>query len=44
LGCDVSSLHLKYLGRSLEASYMAKYIWNGVIEKMVRRLASWKRM
>jgi hypothetical protein len=40
LGCSVSSLHLKYLGLPLGASYKAKYIWDGVIEKIERRLAS----
>jgi hypothetical protein len=44
LGCRVSSLPLKYLGLPLGASFKAKPIWNGVIEKIDRRLASWKRM
>jgi hypothetical protein len=44
LGCGVSSLPLKYLGLPLGACYKAKPIWNGVVEKIERRLASWKRM
>jgi hypothetical protein len=44
LGCRVSSLPLKYLGLPLGASFKAKPIWNGVIEKIDRRLASWKQM
>jgi hypothetical protein len=31
-----------YLGLPLGASYKAVSIWNGVIEKMERRLAGWK--
>jgi hypothetical protein len=37
LGCRVSSLPLKYLGLPLGASYKAKSIWDGVIEKIERR-------
>jgi hypothetical protein len=44
LGCGVSSLPLKYLGLPLGACYKAKSIWDGVVEKIERRLASWKRM
>jgi hypothetical protein len=44
LGCRVSSLPLKYLGLLPGASYKAKSIWNGVVEKIERRLASWKMM
>jgi hypothetical protein len=40
MGCGVSSLPLKYLGLPLGASYKAKHIWDGVIEKIERRLAS----
>lgn len=42
LGCGVSSLHLKHLGLPLGASYKAKPISDGVIEKIELRLASWK--
>lgn len=34
LGCGVSSLPVKYLGLPLGASYKAKHIWDGVIEKI----------
>jgi hypothetical protein len=44
LGCGVSSLPLQYLGLLLRACFKAKPIWNGVVEKIERRLASWKRM
>lgn len=32
-GCGVSSLPVKSLGLPLEASYKAKHIWDGVIER-----------
>jgi len=44
LGCRVASLPMTYLGLLLGASYKAVSIWNGVIEKMERQLAGWKRM
>jgi hypothetical protein len=37
-------LLVKYLGLPLGASYKAKHIWDGVMEKMEYRLASWKHM
>jgi len=44
LGCGTSYLLLKYLGLPLWASYKAKSIWIVIVEKMERRLDSWKRM
>jgi hypothetical protein len=44
LGCRVASLPMKYFGLSLEASYKATTIWNGIIQKMEHRLAGWKRL
>ncbi|XP_042965576.1 uncharacterized protein LOC122299388 [Carya illinoinensis] len=44
LGCVVSSLPLKYLGLPLGASFKAKSIWEGVLEKFERRLAGWKKV
>ena len=44
LGCGVSSLPLKYLGLPLGACYKAKSIWDGVLEKIEWRLASWKQL
>jgi hypothetical protein len=44
LGCRVSSLPLTYLGLPLGASFKSKTIWAGVVEKMEKRLAGWKRM
>jgi hypothetical protein len=39
-----TSLAMKYLGLLQGASYKAKSIWDVIVEKMERRLASWKRM
>jgi hypothetical protein len=39
LGCWISSLPMRYLCLPLEASFKAKSIWDGVIEKIERRLA-----
>jgi len=44
MGCGVSSLPLKYLGLPLGAPFKAKSIWDDVVGKIERRLASWKRM
>jgi hypothetical protein len=44
LGCGVATLLLKYLGLPLGASFKAKHIWDGVIEKIEHWLASWKRL
>lgn len=35
---------IKYLGLILSASYKTTSIWNGVIEKMERRLVGWKKL
>lgn len=35
---------MTYLGLSLEASFKSTSIWNGVIEKVERRLASWNKL
>jgi hypothetical protein len=40
----VEDLPMTYLGLPLGASYKSTSIWNGVIEKMERRLAGWKQM
>jgi len=44
LGCGVANLPVKYLGLPLGASYKSIHIWDGVIEKVERWLASWKRL
>jgi hypothetical protein len=36
LGCGVSSLSFKYFGLPLGASFKAKSIWDGVLEKIER--------
>jgi hypothetical protein len=42
LGCGIASLLVKYLGLPLGASYKSTHIWDGVIERIEPRLASWK--
>jgi hypothetical protein len=44
LGCRIGSLSMTYLGMSLGASFKSISIWNGVIEKVERRLASWNKL
>jgi hypothetical protein len=44
LGCRVGSLPMTYLGLPLGASYKSVSTWKGVVEKMKKRLAGWKRM
>jgi hypothetical protein len=44
LGCEVAILPMKYLGLPLRASYKSIHIWDGVIEKIERQLANWKRL
>jgi hypothetical protein len=44
LGCQTTSLPMKYLGLPLGASFKAKSIWNPIIERMEKRLAGWKRL
>jgi hypothetical protein len=44
LGCNISSLPLHYLGLPLGAPFKSKAIWDEVIEKMEKRLASWKKI
>ena len=43
LGCRVGSLLSQYLGLPLGAPNKAPFVWDGVEEKMRRRLAQWKR-
>ena len=42
LGCVTSSLPLKYLGLPLRAHFRARATWDGIVEKVECRLASWK--
>jgi hypothetical protein len=44
LGCRIGSLPMTYLGMPLGAPFKSVSIWNGVIEKVERRLASWKKL
>ena len=43
LGCRVGTLPSQYLGLPLGAPNRAPYIWDGVEERVRRRLALWKR-
>jgi hypothetical protein len=40
----VASLPVKYLDLPLGASYKSTRMWDGVIEKIEKRLASWKML
>ena len=42
LSCKIGSLPTTYLGLPLGASFKSSGIWNGVIEKIEKRLATWK--
>jgi hypothetical protein len=44
LGCKQSSLPMSYLGLPLGASFKEATIWNPVLERVEKRLASWKRL
>ena len=44
LGCKQGSLAMKYLGLPLGAKFKDKSIWNPILEKMERKLASWKKL
>lgn len=44
LGCKIFALPLKYLGLLLGAPHKACTIWDGIIEKMEKRLAAWKKL
>ncbi|RVX01885.1 Transposon TX1 uncharacterized 149 kDa protein [Vitis vinifera] len=43
IGCKVGQLPTVYLGLPLGAPNRASYVWDGVEEKMRRKLALWKR-
>ncbi|WMV44892.1 hypothetical protein MTR67_038277 [Solanum verrucosum] len=42
MGCSIDTFLTKYLGLPLGAKFKDAGIWNEVIEKMERRLATWK--
>jgi len=44
LCCNISSLLLRYLGLPLGAPFKSKAIWDGLVEKMEKMLASWKKI
>ena len=43
LGCKVGSLPSTYLGLPLGASHKSVMVWDGMEERMRKRLALWKR-
>ena len=44
LGCWVGALPTTYLGMPLGASRKSPIVWNPILEKFERKLASWKKM
>ena len=44
LGCRESSLLMTYLGLPLGAKFKDRAIWNSILERMERRLTSWKHL
>ena len=44
LGCKQGFLPMKYLCLPLGAKFKDKSIWNPILEKMERKLASWKKL
>jgi hypothetical protein len=44
LSCSISSLTLKHLGLLLTAFFKSKAIWEMVIEKMEKNMASWMKI
>jgi len=42
MGCSIDTFPTKYLGLPLGAKFKDAGVWNEVIEKMERRLATWK--
>ena len=44
LGCRVGSLPMTYLDMLLGASHKSLTVWNPILEKFERKLASWKKM
>ena len=44
LGCQIGSLPMTYLGMPLGTSHKSPTIWNPILEKIERKLASWKKM
>ena len=43
LGCNIGSLPTDYLGLPLGSKHKASYLWDGVEERLRKRLALWKR-
>ena len=43
LGCNIGSLPTDYLGLPLGSKHRASYVWDGVEERLRKRLALWKK-
>ena len=44
LGCNIGRLLMIYLGMPLGSHFKDPSIWNPIIEKMEKKLSSWKRL
>ena len=44
LGCRIGSLPMTYLGMPLGVSHKSPTIWNPILERIERKLASWKKL
>ena len=44
LRCRVGSLPMKYLGMPLGTPYKTTFVWNPILERMEKKLSSWKRL
>ena len=44
LGCRIGSLPMIYLGMPLGVSHKSPTIWNPILERIERKLASWKKL
>ena len=42
LGCNIGSIPTDYLGLPLGTKHRANYVWDGVEERLRKRLALWK--
>jgi hypothetical protein len=44
LNCSISSLPMKYLGLPMGVSFKSRAIWDGIVERTEKVLASWKKI
>jgi hypothetical protein len=43
-GCKVDALPMMYLGLPLDSSFIFKFVWNRIVEKIEQGLASCKKL